>query len=70
MVPVKIGPTVYIDTEPSEDIPQPTFKRFNVLLAAICPRLWDLGQSHIDPWFDTQANMSMYALVIPIVYCP
>ena len=70
MVLVKIRSTVSIDTEPSEDIPQPTFERFNVLLATICQRLWDLGQPHIDPWVDTQANMSMYLLAIPIVYRP
>ena len=64
MVPIKIGSTVSIDTEPSEDIPQPTFECFNVLLTAICLRLWDLGWPHIDPWVNTQANMSMYPLVV------
>ena len=70
MVLIKIRSTVSIDTEPSEDIPQPTLKCFDVLLAGICLRLWYLGWSHIDPWVNTQANMLMYPLAIPIVYRP
>ena len=70
MVPVKVGSTVSIDTEPSEDIPQLTLECVDVLLTTISPRLWDLGWPHIDPWVDTQANVSMYPLAIPIVYRP